>query len=88
MVLVSYIVMAELPFFWLICWWQGRLPRIWRPASMLFYLMAMTLGYFVAVLELNAAPIIGAGLLTIFVNDTDGDRDGGLPDADRGQKPA
>ena len=71
MVLVSYIVMAELPFFWLICWWRGRLPRIWRPASMLFYLMAMTLGYFVpAVLELNAAPIIGAGLLTIFVSMT------------------
>ena len=71
MVLVSYIVMAELPFFWLICWWRGRLPRIWRPASMLFYLMAMTVGYFVpAVLELNAAPIIGAGLLTIFVSMT------------------
>ena len=71
MVLVSYIVMAELPFFWLICWWRGRLPRVWRPASMIFYLMAMTVGYFIpAVLELKAAPIIGAGLLTIFVSMT------------------
>ena len=71
MVLVSYIVMAELPFFYLICWWRGQFPRVWRPASMIFYLMAATFGYFVpAVLELHAAPIIGAGLLTIFVSMT------------------
>ena len=71
MVLVSYIVMAELPVFYLICWYRGRLPRLWRPASMVFYLMAATVGYFVpAVLELHAAPIIGAGLLTIFVSMT------------------
>jgi drug/metabolite transporter (DMT)-like permease len=71
MVLVAYIIMAELPFFYLICWRRGRFPRIWRPASMIFYLMAVTFGYFIpAVLELQAAPIIGAGLLTIFVSMT------------------
>ena len=71
MVLVSYIIVAELPFFYLICFWRGKLPLIWRPASMLFYLMAATLGYFIpAVLELHSAPIIGAGLLTIFVSMT------------------
>jgi len=71
MVLVAYIIIAELPVFYLICWWRGRLPRIWRPASMIFYLMAATVGYFLpAVLELHAAPIIGAGLLTIFVSMT------------------
>lgn len=71
MVMVSYIVLAEAPFFYLICWYRGRFPRVWRPASMLFYLMAATAGYFIpAVLELHAAPIIGAGLLTIFVSMT------------------
>lgn len=71
MVLISYIVVAELPFFYLICWWRGKLPRIWRPASMLFYLMAASFGYFIpAVLELHSAPIIGAGLLTICVSMT------------------
>ncbi|NBR37816.1 MAG: DMT family transporter [Alphaproteobacteria bacterium] len=71
MVLVAYIILAELPFFYLICWRRGRFPRIWRPVSMIFYLMAITVGYFIpAVLELQAAPIIGAGLLTIFVSMT------------------
>jgi len=71
MVLVAYIIIAELPFFYLICWRRGRFPRIWRPVSMIFYLMAITIGYFIpAVLELQAAPIIGAGLLTIFVSMT------------------
>jgi len=71
MVLVAYIIVAELPFFYLICWRRGRFPRVWRPASMLFYLMAASVGYFIpAVLELQAAPIIGAGLLTIFVSMT------------------
>lgn len=70
-VLVAYIIFAECPFFWLICWKRGRFPRIWRPISMLFYLMAASLGYFLpAVLELLAAPIIGAGLLTIFASMT------------------
>ena len=71
MVLIAYIIVAELPFFYLICWHRGRFPRIWRPASMIFYLMAASVGYFIpAVLELEAAPIIGAGLLTIFVSMT------------------
>ena len=71
MVLVSYILMIEVPVFYLICCYRGRFPRIWRPASMIFYLMAATAGVFIpAVLELEAAPIIGAGLLTIFVSMT------------------
>ena len=70
-VLVAYMILAESPFFWLICWKRGRYPRIWRPVSMLFYLMAATMGYFApAVLELISAPIIGAGLLTVFVSMT------------------
>ena len=68
-VLVAYIIVAEIPFFLLICWLRGRYPRLLRWRSMLFYLVGMILGYGVpAVLELSSAPIIGAGLLTIFVS--------------------
>ena len=67
--ILAYTLIAEVPLFGLICIIRGRYPRLFRPASMVFYLMAGILGYMIpAILELYSAPIIGAGLLTIVVS--------------------
>ena len=67
--ILAYTLIAEVPVFGLICLYRGKYPRLFRPTSMAFYLMAGILGYMIpAILELYSAPIIGAGLLTIVVS--------------------
>ncbi|MDC1115155.1 DMT family transporter [Alphaproteobacteria bacterium] len=71
MLILSFTLLAEIPIFGAVCLIRGRYPRLFRPASMLFYLIAGILGYMIpAVLELHSAPLIGAGLLTIIVSIT------------------
>jgi drug/metabolite transporter (DMT)-like permease len=71
MVILSFTLLAEIPIFGVICLIRGRYPRLFRPASIIFYLIAGILGYMIpAVLELYSAPVIGAGLLTIIVSTT------------------
>ena len=66
--IIAYALTAEIPLFLAICIMRGRYPNLFRPASISFYLVAAILGYMVpATLEIRAAPIIGAGLLTIIV---------------------
>jgi len=67
--ILAYTLIAEVPVFFLICFFRGRYPRLFRPASMIFYLMAGILGYMIpSILEIYSAPMIGAGLLTIVVS--------------------
>lgn len=71
LVILSFTLLAEIPIFGVICMIRGRYPRLFRPASMVFYLIAGILGYMIpAILELHSAPLIGAGLLTIVVSIT------------------
>ena len=66
--IIAYSLTLEIPLFAAICIIRGKYPNLWRPASMVFYLMAAILGYMVpALLEIRTAPIIGAGLLTMIV---------------------
>ena len=69
--ILAYVLVAEIPVFGIICIYRGRYPRILRPASIIFYIAAATLGYMIpSILEFYAAPMIGAGLLTIIVSMT------------------
>ena len=69
LVILSFALLAEIPIFGVICLVRGRYPRLFRPTSLIFYLVAGILGYMIpAVLELYSAPLIGAGLLTIVVS--------------------
>ena len=67
--ILAYVLVAEIPVFGLVCLYRRRFPRIFRPASVIFYIAAGLLGYMIpSILELYAAPMIGAGLLTIIVS--------------------
>ena len=69
--ILAYVLVLEIPVFGVVCIFRGRFPRIFRPASILFYCSAALLGYMIpSILELYAAPMIGAGLLTIIVSMT------------------
>ncbi len=69
--ILAYALVLEIPIFGLICFYRGRFPRIFRPASIAFYIVAALLGYMIpSILELYSAPMIGAGLLTILVSMT------------------
>ncbi len=69
--ILAYTLLAEIPIFGMICYYRGRFPRIFRPASIIFYIVAALLGYMIpSILELYSAPMIGAGLLTILVSMT------------------
>ena len=69
--ILAYVMIAEIPVFLIICKYRRRFPRLFRPASFFFYVAAALLGYMIpSILELYAAPMIGAGLLTIIVSMT------------------
>ena len=44
LVILSFALLAEIPIFGVICLVRGRYPRLFRPTSLIFYLVAGSLG--------------------------------------------
>ena len=53
MVILSFTLLAEIPIFGVMCLIRGRYPRLFRPASIIFYLMAGILASYMIPAVLN-----------------------------------